>query len=181
MNTMPELIHQAPRETDPFLEKFQRFERDGAARHPSWLFPIRKAALARFAELGFPTLHDEDWRFTNISSIARLPFKPVFDRNLGGLTQESLRQFHFAGLNCNRLVFINGHFCDGTDLSCVGQEVLLLKFCRDIMAEKEIEGGAWETPTMSPVSCCGKNPLGMTQARIPVKARVARVAKRVKR
>ena len=44
-----------------------------------WLFPLRKAGLARFAELGFPTLRHEDWRFTNVAPIAKLPFKPIFD------------------------------------------------------------------------------------------------------
>ncbi len=94
-------------EADPYLEKFQRFEKGGAGKPPSWLFPIRKAGLARFAELGFPTLMDEDWRFTNVAPIARFPFAPVFEPASGGLTAKALRQFHFTGLKCNRLVFVN--------------------------------------------------------------------------
>ena len=63
--------------TEPHLKKFERFERE--PKQPSWLFPLRKAGLARFAERGFPTINDEDWRFTNVSAIAKLPFEPVFD------------------------------------------------------------------------------------------------------
>ncbi len=37
---------------------------------------IREAARRRFAELGFPTTHDEDWRFTNMAPISRLDFVP---------------------------------------------------------------------------------------------------------
>ena len=44
---------------------------------PKWLLPLRKAGIASFAELGFPTLHDEDWRFTNVAPLAKLPFKPA--------------------------------------------------------------------------------------------------------
>jgi Fe-S cluster assembly protein SufD len=36
---------------------------------------LREAAFARFAELGFPTTHDEDWRFTNVAPIARTAFR----------------------------------------------------------------------------------------------------------
>jgi Fe-S cluster assembly protein SufD len=39
-----------------------------------WLQEIREAAFRRFAELGFPTTHDEEWRFTNVAPIARTPF-----------------------------------------------------------------------------------------------------------
>src|SRR5580765_711221 len=71
--------NQLMKQTDPYLQKFERFESEAAGKHPSWLFPIRKAGISRFAELGFPTLRDEDWRFTNVAPIARLPFDPVFD------------------------------------------------------------------------------------------------------
>ena len=36
-----------------------------------WVQALREAAFQRFAELGFPTTHDEEWRFTNVAPIAR--------------------------------------------------------------------------------------------------------------
>jgi Fe-S cluster assembly protein SufD len=97
-----------PRETDPYLEKFTRFEE--AAKQPSWLFPLRKSGIARFSELGFPTLQHEDWRFTNVAPIARLPFKPVFEAPADRVSPETIEQFTFAGLPGCKLVFVNGHF-----------------------------------------------------------------------
>src|ERR1039457_688983 len=44
---------------------------------PAWLQSLRDAAFARFAALGFPTTHDEEWRFTNVAPIARTAFTPV--------------------------------------------------------------------------------------------------------
>ena len=35
---------------------------------------LRAAAFRRFAELGFPTTRDEEWRFTNVAPIARATF-----------------------------------------------------------------------------------------------------------
>src|SRR6266498_1674672 len=96
---------------DVHLERFSRFERE--ASQPSWLLPLRKAGLARFAELGFPTLRDEDWRFTNVAPIAKLPFKPVFDAGSDGISAKMLGKFAFAELDGPRLVFVNGHFEKG--------------------------------------------------------------------
>src|SRR5437773_1532787 len=107
----------AVKETDPYLEKFGRFERE--AKQPSWVFPLRKAGLARFAELGFPTIKDEDWRFTNVAPIAKLPFNPVFQIALDGLTAEGMAQFPFGQLKGRRLVFVNGHYA--AELSSPGE------------------------------------------------------------
>jgi Fe-S cluster assembly protein SufD len=41
-----------------------------------WLQELRDAAFQRFAELGFPTTHDEEWRFTSVARIARATFEP---------------------------------------------------------------------------------------------------------
>ena len=109
------------KETDPRLEKFERFENE--AKHPSWVFPLRKAGLAHFAEMGFPSLQDEDWRATNVAPIARLPFKPAFDASRNGLGPQALSQFVFGSVPCSRLVFVNGHYA--ADLSSPGPQEAL--------------------------------------------------------
>src|SRR5437870_10821587 len=91
----------AMKEAEPYLEKFERFEKE--AKQPPWVFPLRKAGIARFAELGFPTLQQEDWRFTNVAPIAKLPFKPVFQVSRNGLKPETVAGFVLGRLAANRL------------------------------------------------------------------------------
>jgi Fe-S cluster assembly protein SufD len=94
--------------SDPYLARFEdTFEREGAARGPAWLYPIRKAGISRFAEIGLPTQQHEDWRFTNVGPIGRLPFKPLLEP---AETNIKLEQFNFTGLPSSRLVFVNGHY-----------------------------------------------------------------------
>jgi Fe-S cluster assembly protein SufD len=104
------------RETDPHLEQFGRLEKE--TKQPSWLFPLRRAGMARFTELGFPTVHQEDWRFTNVAPIARLPFKPNVQASHAGLGAPGVARFTFGGLPALRLVFVNGHYAE--DLSSPG-------------------------------------------------------------
>src|ERR1035437_8136918 len=91
----------ATKETDSYLETFERFEEQ--AKRPAWVFPLRKAGITRFAELGFPTLQQEDWRFTNVAPIAQLPFKPVFPISRNSLTRAALADFTFGKLVSRRL------------------------------------------------------------------------------
>src|SRR6266850_1206393 len=102
------LENMAAKETEPHLEKFGHFERE--AKNPPWVFPLRKAGISRFAELGFPTVKLEDWRFTNVAPITKLPFKPVFVAGTERLGPEVLRKFAFHSLDATRLVFVDGHW-----------------------------------------------------------------------
>lgn len=43
-------------------------------REPEWVGKIRREAFARFAELGFPSVKDEDWKYTSVAPIARTAF-----------------------------------------------------------------------------------------------------------
>jgi Fe-S cluster assembly protein SufD len=105
------------KQTEPQLEAFERLERE--AGHPGWVFPLRKAGMARFAELGFPTLKDEDWRFTNVAPIAKLPFRPVLAPSGNAEKPGTVSGLAFGRLPSHRLVFVDGHFAE--ELSSVGK------------------------------------------------------------
>ncbi|MDE3068876.1 MAG: Fe-S cluster assembly protein SufD [Verrucomicrobiota bacterium] len=93
---------------EPYLKQFSRLE--AASGGPAWLAPLRKAGLASFADQGFPTLRDEDWRFTNVAPIASLPFQPAAEAAVNGAETRVLDQAAFARLPGHRLVFVNGFF-----------------------------------------------------------------------
>ena len=82
---------------------------NGGAGGPAWVQPIRRAAIERFAELGFPTAKDEDWRFTNIAPITQAQFEHA-PAEVEGVTVSDLAPFLFELPNSSRLVFVNGHF-----------------------------------------------------------------------
>jgi len=105
------------KETDPYLEKFEWFETQTG--RPAWLSALRKTGMARFAEIGFPTLRHEDWRFTNVAPIANLPFKPVFEPSMEGLGPEEIANSTFGRLEAARLVFVDGHYA--AELSAPGR------------------------------------------------------------
>jgi Fe-S cluster assembly protein SufD len=88
----------------------ETFQKAGSADQPQWLSPLRSAAIKTFADLGFPTLHDEDWRFTNVAPIAALPFKPASEAAVNGAESKVLNGAPFAQLPGMRLVFVNGFF-----------------------------------------------------------------------
>jgi Fe-S cluster assembly protein SufD len=93
-----------------YQDRFTEFARylNGEAATP--LHGLRRAAMARFSEIGFPTTKMEEWRFTNVTPIVRQQFVPTLYYQEGGLTSDHLRPFLLDGLRTHRLVFVNGHF-----------------------------------------------------------------------
>ncbi|NJM54761.1 MAG: Fe-S cluster assembly protein SufD [Verrucomicrobiae bacterium] len=107
---MSTITKPTAKDAEPIVALFERLEKEGALRNPDWVFPLRQAGLAKFAALGFPTTHDEDWRFTNVAPIAKLPFKPVLQFHRHGLDAAAIEKFAFPNLGGSRLVFVDGHF-----------------------------------------------------------------------
>jgi Fe-S cluster assembly protein SufD len=91
-----------------YAESFRGFEQSAASHELSWLRKLRQNGFSRFGETGFPTTRDEDWRFTNVSAIAQMPFR--LSRNgRGVLSRKEIEPFRVPGLAC-RLVFVDGRF-----------------------------------------------------------------------
>jgi len=100
-------------EKDPYLAAFARLRKESPAWKGSWTRPLREAAITRFAEIGFPTLQEEEWRKTSVAPILRVPFaaQPAYSAN--GFTAKALERYTFEPWECTHLVFINGHFAPG--------------------------------------------------------------------
>ena len=106
------------RALDGFLQSFKSLEPMWSKNGQGWLQPVRRAAIARLADIGFPTVHDEDWRFTNLAPIVTTAFRPAGDAP-ASVDAGSLAPFAFAGCDCTRLVFVNGRFAPGLSISSV--------------------------------------------------------------
>jgi len=100
---------QASESKELYLSAFRRYRNNGASKNPAWLRQLRESAIASFQELGFPTTHDEDWKYTSLDRITSV----AFQRGNGAakaVTADDIFALGFADSACNRLVFINGTY-----------------------------------------------------------------------
>jgi len=77
------------------------------ADEPSWLRDFRESSFARFQDVGFPTVAEEEWKYTNVGAIAKRDFAPVIQLNGTALTKEGLGEWSYQEAPA-RLVFVNG-------------------------------------------------------------------------
>ena len=93
---------------ETYLETFTEFQKRAAGNKLSWLRTLRDDAFSRFCETGFPTTHDEDWRFTNVSPIARTEFSLPKGKHASA-SRSHLKQWRLANAAA-QLVFVDGQF-----------------------------------------------------------------------
>ncbi len=83
---------------------------------------LRRQAIDRFAELGFPTIKMEDWRFTNVAPIARTEFDLRPER--GGIVLGDLAPYRYA--DSLQLTVVNGHLVpEFSDLRSLPEGVMV--------------------------------------------------------
>jgi Fe-S cluster assembly protein SufD len=93
---------------DRYLADFEAFERAGRTAEPDWLRALRRSAIERFAELGFPTPRDEDWKYTSLAPLGGCAFRPVLD---GAPPEPGLAALAPVALDeTTRVVFVDGRY-----------------------------------------------------------------------
>jgi len=102
---------------DTYREDFGRVDAEAEPR----LAGLRKEGFERFARLGFPTLKNEEWRFSSVAALARVPFK-LAGAEHARFDDVALRGLFHGSEGGQRLVLVNGHFA--TELSHYDAELV---------------------------------------------------------
>lgn len=87
------------------------FETRGPGAEPRSRQGLRRRAIERFVDLGFPTMREEDWRFTNVGPISRTDWDLADEAP--AVAAEDLELYVYPDMF--RAVFVNGRF--SSDLS----------------------------------------------------------------
>ena len=79
----------------------------------AWVELVRESAMDRFELLGFPTVHDEEWKYTNLASLAKEDFLPLAQQ--AEITAADVAGFSFPETSASNVVLVDGLL--RTDLS----------------------------------------------------------------
>jgi Fe-S cluster assembly protein SufD len=74
-----------------------------------WLELVRASAMERFEQLGFPTVHDEEWKYTNLASVSKQGFVPATRLETRSI---DATRFVYPETATAHLVVVNGFLSD---------------------------------------------------------------------
>lgn len=93
-----------------YLESLLRGRAALADTGGDWLGALRARAVERAGELTVPSTRDEDWRFTDLSPLYRVPFQPA--ASAGEVSAADIER-HEVPEAAIRLTFVDGHYVPG--------------------------------------------------------------------
>jgi Fe-S cluster assembly protein SufD len=76
----------------------------------SWLRELRREAAGLFAERGFPTRRDEDWRYAALDRLHETAFEPTGGGALARGSERLILDYLLGPAEFPRFVFVNGAF-----------------------------------------------------------------------
>jgi Fe-S cluster assembly protein SufD len=101
------MMTMTKQETQTYLAHFEELEKRLSGNGVAPLSSLRRQAMERFITLGFPTIKHEEWKYTSVAPIARVPFQPAV-RDEVAVMERDLKPF--GDVAACRLVFVNGRF-----------------------------------------------------------------------
>jgi Fe-S cluster assembly protein SufD len=119
-----------------YFEAYEAVRAHGLEREPVWLGQLREDGWARFSAKGFPSTHEEDWRFTNHAALAKTPFRRAAKDEFA-VSPAQLEPYRVPGAAC-QLVFVNGHFApELSDLGNLPEGLLVCSLAKAIDCGRE--------------------------------------------
>lgn len=98
----------AEHKTSQYPELFQAISDTLPGQSIAWLKTLREQAVQQFSEQGFPSIREEEWRYTNVSAIEKKLFLPVVSTDIGALDIAGLNQYLLDDVWS--VVLVDGHF-----------------------------------------------------------------------
>ena len=98
---------------NPVEQYLSQYQVNPAAAHAAWLLQQQSEAVSHIRKNGFPTRRMEDWKYTDVQPILKFDFN--FD-TASNVTTSKLTDT-IEGLDCYRLVFLNGRLVHGDTIT----------------------------------------------------------------
>jgi Fe-S cluster assembly protein SufD len=92
---------------ETYVRQFEASLTNGASKGPEWLRTLRRQAIDRFRQVGFPTTKDEEWRFTPVGPIGANEFSATTTAT-ATVDLATLEPLLFGHPEWPRVVFVDG-------------------------------------------------------------------------
>lgn len=134
------MVTEIARQENSYRDAFRKLQESESG---AWVSRVRENAMARFEELGFPTVKDEEWKYTNVAPIVRAGLAPLTSLPAEGVSRKSdeeLASFGVAEAADSQLVFVNGKLRnDLTSLTALPEGVVAIQLSQALVDDRYSE------------------------------------------
>ncbi len=122
---------------DWYISNFGEFEKRLNGGKESFIHSKRKEALSSFSKLEFPTIKDEEWKYTSIAPLLKHNFVPSYEKK--EIPKDFIKSLLFDEMEHSLIVFINGRYsAEHSDLLNLPEGVIVGSIANELKKNNEI-------------------------------------------
>jgi len=122
---------------DWYLSNFSEFEKRLNGGKENYIHQKRKEALSSFSRLDFPTIKDEEWKYTSIAPLLKHNFVPGYEKKI--ISEEFIKSLLFDEMEHSLIVFVNGRYSsENTDLLNLPEGVIVGSVAEEIKKNNKV-------------------------------------------
>lgn len=135
------MVTEVKQKENLYQEAFRALQESRGVESSSWINRLRENAMERFLELGFPSVKEEEWKYTNVAAIARTDFQPTVSSAPASKSGAELKQLgSVPEARASQLVFIDGALQKNlSSLGGLGDQVVAIDLGQAIADERYSE------------------------------------------
>lgn len=116
-----------------FLGELARVKQNLSSNTQPWLQELQQSALTHFSTHGFPSLRDENWKYTNVTPITKRNFKFAVPQTLKNITLPVISAEH------HRLTFVDGYFsAELSQLNAIPKGVVITNLAETLIKNPKL-------------------------------------------
>jgi Fe-S cluster assembly protein SufD len=122
---------------DWYISNFGEFEKRLNGGKESSIHQKRKDALSNFSRLEFPTIKDEEWKYTSIAPLLKYNFIPSYEKKI--VSKDFIKSLLFDEMEHSLIVFINGrHSSENSIILNMPEGVIVDSIANQIKKNNEV-------------------------------------------
>jgi Fe-S cluster assembly protein SufD len=128
------MVTELVKSKNNYQSAFRSLQQDSPA--VSWVGLLRESAMDQFELLGFPSVSEEEWRYTNLAPIVKADFQPVLNDRVSEIGRTGVPLFSYPETSRTQIVLVNGFL--RKDLSATSElgEVVVLDLSSAVADER---------------------------------------------
>lgn len=133
------MTSSAIKQSSVYHEAFHLLQAQTAGgNQPAWLTRLRESAIDQFEQLGFPTVKEEEWKYTNVAPLTKLDLRPATAESPSStLSATDVARLGYQEAEKSQLVFVNGLLReDLSSVSALPANVVAIDLAHALTEEK---------------------------------------------
>ena len=135
------MVTEQLQKENTYQDAFRALQQGGDVDSSTRLSQLRAGAMERFVELGFPSVREEEWKYTNVAAIARADFQPAISADAPLQSEAELKQINSVPeTSSSQLVFVDGVLRpEVSALAALPRELVAIDLSQAIVDERYSE------------------------------------------